>query len=365
MPKPTYDVTFRPTQPDQDHLDTYDHTKLSAINTCPTFGILRYQMHKRMPASGRAMALEAGSAMHEVFAFVRLITLMQALDETHEEQFVSTVWNFHGARLFGAERLALIKDVIRDATDAVDVCKRGAIAVLDTGTFYDEPRDKRRTLSNLEECCYAYINRWRWTDLVWMRDLRDPCSDVGIEIPFDIVVSITGDDILQFRLTGRIDGIHWNAKRNLVVHDNKTASRLGEAWSMAQSMSHQYTGYCIAASVFTQHVVNDCDVLGLAIPLPKTYDLGGYIREPVFRAVHHYQRWISWLVHTVRMTQQYKDDPFGAPKYTHSCNRYFRPCSMIPFCYADDAEQHTILEEMETNEWSPLNKEILDGIGSE
>ena len=29
-------------------LETYDHTKLSAINTCPTFGILRYQMHRTM-----------------------------------------------------------------------------------------------------------------------------------------------------------------------------------------------------------------------------------------------------------------------------------------------------------------------------
>jgi hypothetical protein len=258
-----------------------------------------------------------------------------------------------------------IAETIKDATDIVDVCKRGAIAVLDSGEFYDEPRDKRRTLSNLEECCYAYINRWRWNDLVWMRDPGDPTADIGIEIPFDIVVSITGDVYMQFRLTGKIDGIHWNAKRNLVVHDNKTASRLGEAWSMSQSMSHQYTGYCVAASVFTQHVVNDCDVLGLAIPLPKSYDFGGFVREPVYRNTYHYRRWIEWMVHTVQLTRQYADDAMNAPKYTHSCNRYFRPCSFIPFCYADDEEQRSILEEMEIAEWSPLEKPILDGIGNE
>ena len=56
-------------------LPTYDHTKLSAINTCPTWGILRYDMHKQMPGQGRALALEAGSAMHECFAFIRLVTL--------------------------------------------------------------------------------------------------------------------------------------------------------------------------------------------------------------------------------------------------------------------------------------------------
>ena len=54
------------------HLPTYDHTKLSAINTCPTWGILRYTHHKKMPGSSRAMALDAGSAAHEAFSAVRL-----------------------------------------------------------------------------------------------------------------------------------------------------------------------------------------------------------------------------------------------------------------------------------------------------
>jgi hypothetical protein len=65
------------------------------------------------------------------------------------------------------------------------------------------------------------------------------------------------------------------------------------------------------------------------------------------------------------MARQWQNDPIGAPKYTHSCNRYFRPCSLIPFCYGDDDEQRAIMEEMVTDEWSPLNKQVLDGIGNE
>jgi hypothetical protein len=198
-----------------------------------------------------------------------------------------------------------------------------------------------------------------------MRDPGDPTSDVGIEIPFDLVVAITGNDNITFRLTGRIDGIHWQADKRLTMHDNKTASRLNDAWSMAQNMSHQYTGYCIAASVFTQHDVSRADVLGLAIPLPKTYDFGGYMRESVYREPHHIRHWITWLVHTVNMTRAYLDNPYDAPKYTHSCNRYFQPCSLIPFCHADDNEQQHILSEMVDNEWSPLAKPILDGVGIE
>jgi hypothetical protein len=244
------------------------------------------------------------------------------------------------------------------------VAKRGCIAVLDTGGFYDDPRDKRRTLSNLEECIYAYINRWNWQHRVWIRNPADPTSDIGIEIPFDLVVDIQPADI-QFRLTGRIDGIHWNGRGELAVHDNKTASRLNEAWSMSFLLNHQITGYCVAANVFTQHAVHNAEVLGLAIPLPKTYDLGGYIREPVTRYDWHYKRWVDWLVHTIALARRYKDNPYDAPKYTHSCNRYFRPCSFIPFCDAGPEEQYVIVNEMVDDEWSPLNKIVLDGIGNE
>jgi hypothetical protein len=67
-------VNLRLTTDADMHLPAYDNTKLVAINTCPTWGILRYSMHKTMSAPGvtRAMALEMGSAAHEVFAAVRL-----------------------------------------------------------------------------------------------------------------------------------------------------------------------------------------------------------------------------------------------------------------------------------------------------
>jgi len=358
---------FRLTTDDDLGLDAYDHTKLSAINVCPTWGVLRYQMHKRMPMSGRALALEAGQAMHQVFAFVRLVTLCDQCDKRGcDKAFVDELWGYHGKRLFGDERMQHIQGVVQEAEDLVDVAKRGSIGVLDTSGYYDDPKDRRRTLTNMEECALAYINRWRWDQPVWMRDLSDPHSDVGIEIPFDIVCNIVGSRLLKCRLTGRIDGLHWDSLGRLTVHDNKTASRLGDAWAMAQEVNHQYTGYCVAASVFAQTVVSRCDVLGLALPLPRSYDFGGFAREGMQRDQHHLQRWLQWLVHTVLMTREYANDPYNAPKYTHSCNRYFRPCSFIPFCYAPDDEQRQIVEdEMEVNEWSPLNKEVLEGVGNE
>ena len=38
----------------------YDFTKLTAINTCPTFGVLRYALHRTESSSTRSMAIDAG-----------------------------------------------------------------------------------------------------------------------------------------------------------------------------------------------------------------------------------------------------------------------------------------------------------------
>ena len=53
----------------------FDNTKLVALNTCPTWGIIRYEHHRTYLSGNRAMALEAGGAAHQAFAAVRLCDL--------------------------------------------------------------------------------------------------------------------------------------------------------------------------------------------------------------------------------------------------------------------------------------------------
>ena len=98
------------TDEDKD-LPAYDHTKLSAVNTCPTWGILRYVLHKRMPNSTRAMALEAGSASHEGFAAVRLYQYKAFQVKSKAQQ---NNLEFHGHRLFGEDRYSRIHDVLSE-----------------------------------------------------------------------------------------------------------------------------------------------------------------------------------------------------------------------------------------------------------
>lgn len=318
------------------------------------------------------MPLEAGSAMHEVFAAVRLWQLWwHDLKEPHRvyDESVRTdcpllIW-YHGCRLFGQDRFEAMLEEVRDNEDDRTNCINFCLQSLYSSGFYDDPRDTRRTMANLEEAAIMYIDRWNFTrNPIWVRDLCDVQSDVGIEIAFDVVITfvietvneagISDTETKHYRFCGKLDGLHLRDGA-LCVGENKTASRLDDAWRASFDMSSQITGYTLAGSVFTGVPIEKGIVWGLAIPLPKSYDNGGLVDEYIKREPFMIARWFSWFYHTVEMYETYQDDPYDAPKYTHSCNRYFRSCSMIPFCTADDEEQHEIIDEMVIEEWSPLH----------
>ena len=348
-------VTSRLATPEDAHIPAYDNTKLQAGNTCPTWGVLRYQMHKTFAHGGRAMALEAGSAMHEVFAAVRLYQLWKydANPELRDEFL-----QFHGKRLFGESRFLNMRTHLTTEEDERTQCINFCLDALYSSGYYDDPSDRRRTLSNLEEAALLYIERWDWNrNPIWIRDQADPTSDVGIEIPFDMVLTFEfeGGIVRRYRFIGKFDGIHW---RDGILHigENKTSSRLDEAWRMSFTMSSQITGYNLSASLWTGEECTRAVVWGLAIPLPKSYDNGGLVTEHVRRDSHHFERWFNWFLHTVDIYERYENNPTAAPRYTHSCNRYFRPCTFIPFCDSDDEDQALMLEEMVTEEWSPLHE---------
>jgi hypothetical protein len=314
--------------------------------------MIRYVEHKKFESNARSMALEAGTALHEVFAFVRVVTLAQQLsDQGKDKEFINKFMDHNGIRLFGAKRWDDIVQLSPENEDIITRTKHDAINVLETGGFHDDMYDKRRTLTNLEEAALYYIDRWDWKPRVWSRDYNDPCSDVGIEIAFDIVVECEG--VAPFRFTGKLDGIR-ERPNGLRIEDNKTASRLNDAWEQSFDTSHQLTGYCAAASVFTGQQVRNAEAIGLAIPVPRS-EFSGYMRASVTRGDHSFTRWLWWMLHTVGEIRNYIGRPLDAPMFTHSCNRYFRPCTFVPLCAADDDERARIYDEFIIQEWSPLH----------
>ena len=344
---------------DDSHLPAYDHTKLSAVNTCPTWGILRYKMHKAMPNSARAMALEAGSASHEAFSAVRLYQYkaFQAKNKVQQDNV-----DFHGEILFKGGRYQRMYDILSDGATHRTNTINFAIEAVESCGFYDDLSDGRRTLSNIEEALIAYIDAYDMERYpLWIRDKSDPETDVGIEIPYNIVCTIGyqindgAEQVCQARFTGKLDGLHYN-KDELIIIEEKTGARLDDSWLSQWVLSHQITGYCLAATTFTGLPCNHALVSGMRIPIGKV-PAEGIRREYVPRTPLMFEKWANWFVTTIATIDQYKDNVVDAPMYTHSCNRYFRSCSFLPFCACDTVEEKEhIITEMVDDEWDVLNE---------
>lgn len=300
------------------------------------------------------MALEAGSACHDVFAAARLWDLYK--------QGLGQHFNHHGNRLFGNTRFAEMCDKLQqfvgddERTQMLNFC----LEALYTSGFYDDPMDKNRTVANLEEACIVYLDRVRWKRPVWVSDADDPTSMVGIEIPFNLVITFTlksGEPFI-YRFIGRIDGVHWDSpdRKRIELEENKTAFRLGDAWREAFLLSHQVTGYLIALQTLTDIESHNVVVHGLAIPQPRSRDYGGVERVPIIRYQHQFAEWFHWFLNSAITYEDAIGQETDMPKFTHSCNRYFRPCSFIPLCYAPPDERQETLDGMVESVWNPLHE---------
>lgn len=336
--------------------ESFDFTKLTAINTCPTWGIIRYGRHLAMPkvhAGSRSMALEIGKAAHDAFAAIRVAQLWQP----HTDHA-----RHHAVRIYGKDRSESILAVIRNAESIEQSIRHAALEAVATSGFTDDPYDRRRTVANLEASVTAYASGYdydRWP--VWIADRRDPRGAIGIEQPYNMLFTalMESGDTVDIRMTGKIDALHWHREEGgeVLVHENKTGGRLDDTWAQSFDISHQVTGYTVAGMLLTGEPITRVVVRGVQLPLPKMI-VNGLVDKWVVREKYHQERWIQWVLHTYQLYQQYKQTPLHAPKYSHSCSRYFRPCPFVPLCYAPDSEQQSMLDtEMVHDEWSPLTEE--------
>ena len=340
----------------------FDFTKMSAINTCPTWGLIRYGHHKTFASNFRAMALEAGEACHQVFAAVRMADLILHGQPYYPEFEVRRLAAQRLNTMFGRERSTEYLQLLTnpDEDDRTNLI-RSSLFILESSGFYDDPSDKRRTLDKLSEAIIAYVDRYEFGHSVpLIKKTGSGELFIGVENPFELVAEYAHDK--RVRLTGKIDGVHMfkNTPDDIYVEENKTASRLGDAWEMSFEMSHQVTGYIMAARTLFNEDITRAKIRGLAIPQPRIHDGAGVTSPTVFRRPHQFDEWADWIVHTLELHDRWIDDPTNAPKYTHSCNRYFRPCSFIPLCAADPSERADYFADMVVDEWSPLHEKAGD-----
>lgn len=360
----TYPIVIRPTT--DTNLPWVDYSTLTAINTCPRWGIIN-SWHGKKLSKGveRVLPLEAGRAMHDVFACVRFFDLIDHINSTNDIRASFDILS----RVHAYARKLFDTDACPDRWDqafeyyntpeskdtrVMQMC----LSLLETSGFHDDVRDNRRTQSNLESAAIAYIQRYPLGRFIPV--ITD--SLIGVEVPFDITLTKDGEHI---RVIGRIDALCVDQMRpsdpTPEVHENKTGARIDTVWSSALDTSHQVSGYCVAATAILGIMVERAVMWGLQIPVPKSSSYSdGVMRYPTDRNKEMLSEWAAWVYHTLTILTVYKDDAINAPKYTHSCNRYFRACPLIPLC-VETAEQrkHIFDNEMITDRWSPLDTELV------
>jgi hypothetical protein len=274
----------------------------------------------------------------------------------------------HAKRLFPkADAYVELLSMFADNTDSDTTLREVALFGLEYSEYYDDPSDKKRTLVNMEEAIVKYANRYNPKEReVWVADTSDPTCLIGIEIPFDYEIRVESVsksfEQRAYRFVGRIDGLSVDSEGNPVLEENKTTSQINAAWLSNWTMAHQITGYMVVASSMVLPTlgrpVRSGEVIGLAIPQPKSSPYDGLVREYVTRSESQVTQWLAWFIKSAEDFFESKASPLDAVTYSHSCTRYFRECSMLPLCAADRDEQKEIFDnQMVTHEWNPLAEE--------
>jgi hypothetical protein len=295
------------------------------------------------------MALEAGVTMHEVFGAVRIWQLEHVQGLRKHADAVAK-------RIFGMDRWRkCVKECTAD--DDRENLMQLAFAVLHTSDWIDNPDDSTRTMTNMELASIHYIDERMPYMENWPIYVEG--DKVGIEQHFDCVLYF--EDGAEYRYIGTIDGLvaKLGKKDECYLDENKTASRLDAGWRASFDMSHQITGYCACSCVVFGFPVFRSRVTGVKIkPTNKGEDI--YVLEPIERDEPSIQAWARWLRNTADLYETYKEDYEHADRYTHSCNRYFRPCSLLPFCCDSPEGRAEQWSEMVDADPSPSERAVME-----
>lgn len=328
-------------------------SSITNYHTCPTYGVITKSLNASMHNSEgrRNTALEAGGAAHEVFAAARIHQLIM-------QDLPAHAWH-HAKRIFGESRREQLWANL-DHEDPKIARYNFAMEALYTSGYVDDPFDKKRTFANIEETMMDYLNKYN-TDKypVFVLDSDDPESFVGIEVPVILVMSFEYDNgkVTEVLIDGFLDGLHYHSDdiNRVIVNENKTAARITDSWSASFIIDHQCTLYALMASLVLRREVTDIHVYGSPLPVGRqTTTL-----EPVVRTSQdHATELFEWVWGAVRIHLLFGNNPLAAPRYTHSCGRYFSSCAMLPLCAAKHDEREQVLDSLYSADQSHLQKLI-------
>jgi len=348
----------RPTLPEEIEADMpyVTSSMVEALNTCPRWGLINNVQSRSFTTGYRQMALEAGSLMHDVFAAFNFYSL--AVTQELPEHA-----NYHASQLFGKDRWDFIDftNLVKKKSNPLEAL---AYAMIASSEFYDDPDDKNRTLANLEHCAvmladYFLMNHVKFP--IYVADPEDCTAPVGVEQSLDVVFEIEYDngEVRPLRFIGLADTVYHNTvTNNVTLGEYKTASSMNDAWLESFRTRHQLSAYTGALEASFDNVSFNTILTGSAVPVRKTTaPVQHFSIERDRSNVMDFLFAADYATHFIEAFQGV--DAVAAPMFTHSCNRYFRPCAMLDLCSSDKVDQVVMWEQMHIKERSPSEMKAL------
>jgi len=323
------------------------------------WGVVRYGLRRTYDAGGqRALALEAGSAMHEIFAAIRLWQLANV-------QKLREHVHYHGPKLFGLERYSMLDFFMLKNFEPREHLISLCFSVLHSSGYYDDPRDNIRTLTNMESALISYIDEYlplmkSWE--IYVHDPKNPTSPIGVELTTDAVLHYSDGKIIRY--IGTADAVLrslLDRAKPLYVGENKTASRLDDSWRLSFELSHQVTGYNVITTAKLAIPVYRTKVFGLRLQSGQQNTYESF--EPQIRTREMIHVWANWVYSGVTLYEHYGEVFESTQRLTHSCNRYFRPCALLTFCADTPEGREMQIKDMVESDLSPSEQAVALGSG--
>ena len=355
--------TVRKTQSHEQDIPYLTSSMMEALLLCPRWGVINSVEGRRFVTGYRQMALEAGSLLHDVFATFNLIVMAS---EPKHNLFDHA--DFHGEQLFGKDRwdeLSFTETVSDDKKSLDRKFEQIGYDVIGTSDFYDDPNDRNRTTANLEMCMLE-LSMFFQTHMrrIYIGDYKDPTKPIGIEQSIDVIFEITDDQeqIFEIRFIGLADAVYQKIVNDpIILGEYKTTSRINDGWIDSFKTRHQQTGYLAGLSAYFPKVSEDFYLIGSTIPVRTTQQA---VQQRVyFRDDEHIIQFLNMAMFAKDVLEKYQDGKaLEAPMFTHSCNRYFRTCSLMDLCTGSFEDQVHMYNEMEiVDEKSPSEMKALLG----
>lgn len=221
----------------------------------------------------------------------------------------------------------------------------GIQAATDMCGNFQSPVGSNKTLPRLIGALRYYFEQWPLGE-----DGLEPVKD-GIECSFTVPLPIMHPETgLPLQYGGRFDMLATDSNGRYYIVDEKTASKLGEAWYAQWDLDSQMSGYIWATKQKVDAEVM-AQIRGISI-LRNDY---GHVEVPIVRTNWMLEEWQEQLLHDVeRMIRCYKAKWFDKA-LNGQCVAYGRDCDYKKLCMSPSPER-LIGGHYKVEVWNPLEK---------